>query len=508
MSDVAVPGRLAAARFVAEQVISVTVLDDMRLFVEPVEIARDAEHNAAVFRIVRQPANLDGYVCRAEVQTTQGTTYRLVVGGEFSLTADIAITGINKLQLSYSDGVDVIRKTYYALFHVSPSLNAVDESDPEFQDGLGQITRAAFANAVGDEVGIQFYNIADQPLRFVAWPPGSGEGLDEATANLLYVRQDGASIMSGDLRLVSSQGADGEIGIMIGGRFSQIRWANGLVLQKGGAGEDVYVANSDGSARSPVITQFTGDQRYLRELNANDLYLAKSGGQMGGPLITAPGGSVTSPGLGIGDNATGFFRTGTTLLLSVGGALYAQWLGTPPSMMVTVPLNMAANLITNVADPAAVTDAANRRYVDNAVAAVPRPTVPASRTYLPNEITITTTAQEFFNQPFFTNDNSARTILVTVYPQFAEGQPSSFYDLEYSTSLSAGLIERSTVYPTAQGYMGGGQAVAFAVTVTPVGNQIAVSLSVRMMAAAPTALIQIGSRATQRSYVVIQEMSN
>lgn len=401
-------------------IIQLTVLDDMRLFIYPAEVARDAEHNSATFRIARQPSSLDGFVCRAEVQTSQGTNYRLVENGEFVLTADIAVQGINTLQLIYSDGAQIVRKTYQAPFHVSRSINAVDPSDPDFENGLAQLQQAAFADAIGSSTGIEFYNIAEQPLKFVPWPAGSGGGLDEATANLLYLRQDG--------------------------------------------------------------------------------------GQMRGPLITMGGGSVTNPGLAIGDNATGFFRAGNTLLLSVGGALFAQWLQSPASVMFTVPLNMATYPINNVGAPATPTDAANRAYVDNAVAAVPRPNVPAARTYLPNEVTIGTTDQVFFDQPFFTNDNTPRTILIMIQPEFDGGTQSQFSDLIYTTNLSAGLQSRITVYGTAAGYMHG--TACFAATVTPASNQIQVQLSVRCAATPTTALIQVGSRTNLRSYVTIQEMSN
>lgn len=82
-------------------------------------------------------------------------------------------------------------------------------------------------------------------------------------------------------------------------------------------------------------------------------YLRRDGGQMTGVLITQPGGGLTNPGLAIGDNATGFYRQGTTLLLSVGGALYAQWLGAPASLMMIVPLNLSGQQISNVGDPSA-----------------------------------------------------------------------------------------------------------------------------------------------------------
>lgn len=486
--------------------IDLTVLDDMRLVIEPQQIARDAEHNSATFRIAGQPAALDQYVCRAEVQNAGGTSYRLVENGEFSLTSDIAVAGTGYLQLVYSDGDAIILKTYPTPFHVSQSINAVDPSNPEYENGLAQITRAAFANAVGDNLGIQFYNVANQPLDFVAWPPGSGGGLDEATADTLYLRLDGANPMQGSVGIIGpNRGISwGESSIQ-GALYS----TGSQLVMRLPLGDPPFVIepNSGASAqRTAVITEASGDQRYVQPI-ALDPYLLKSGGQMTGPLITAPGNSVTNPGIGIGDNSTGFYRGGSFLVCSVGGTL--AWQISPATeIMSGLRLNMANSQITNVADATSPADAVNRRTMDAAIAAIPRPSVPAARVFIPNEVSIGTgPAQEFFNQPFFTNDNSPRTILVTVYPQFDGGTPSAFYDLEYSTGLSVGLVERSTVYPTAQGYMGGGQAVCFAATVTPASSQIQVSLSVRQMSANPAAIVQIGSRATQRSYVVIQEMT-
>jgi hypothetical protein len=91
-------------------------------------------------------------------------------------------------------------------------------------------------------------------------------------------------------------------------------------------------------------------------------FLPRIGGQMSGPLITAPGTSLTSPGLAIGDNATGFLKSGAALILGVSGSMVSQWFA--DSIMVTVPLNMALQKVTNVADATADADALNRRTGD------------------------------------------------------------------------------------------------------------------------------------------------
>ena len=63
--------------------------------------------------------------------------------------------------------------------------------------------------------------------------------------------------------LLGGADADGEIGFNLGGRGGRIYWGNGLVLRRGGAGEDVYVENNNTTGRSRVITEASGDGRYL-----------------------------------------------------------------------------------------------------------------------------------------------------------------------------------------------------------------------------------------------------
>lgn len=488
--------------------ISVTVLESMQLAIHPHIIAVDGDHNSATFKIMSQPASLDALACRAEVQNANGEkTYRLVVDGEFMLSNDIAVAGTGYLQLVYSDGDVTTRKTNTVSFNVLPSIDAVDESDPEFSDGLAQLQTAAFvavrSPTPGQDIPVAtFINLAGQDVGALIFPPALGGGdLTEQRADTLYLRLNGLTPMQNSVRIDGpNRGMIWEDSGVQGALYST---GSQLVLRLPQGDPPFVIEPNSGSAglRSPVLTQQAGDTAYAR----------LTGAQFTGPLITQPGNSVTNPGVGIGDNTTGFYRAGTSLLLGVSGQLYIQYLGSPASMMMVVPINMATQTIQSMGDPrdgaAGAQDAVNRRTMEAAIAAIPRPAVPAVRTYIANEVTITPSPQVFFDQPFFTNDNSSRTILVMVHPQYDGGTPSAFYDLEYTTGLSVGLLEKLTVYPTAQGFMGGAGVVCFAATVTPVSSQIQVQLSVRQATGGTNALVQIGSRTTQRSYVVIQEMT-
>lgn len=574
-----------AETLVLDDAINIVVLSDMELRLSTQYVAREGDHNSAVFRIVRQPLALDQLVCRAEIETAQGKNYYLVVDGEFALTQDIAVAGPGRMQLVYSDGVEIMRKTSIAHFTVMPSINAVDPSDPDFQDGLAQLATAAFAAVTADNTGFAFFNVAGQGVGFVPWPIGSGGALDEATANTLYLRLNGANemtgniimmlpggqsrgilfdpdnnlgmmyadgtsirfrraqgnadltienadgstgtrspiltalmgdaryltigtadarylqlaggILTGNLFLLPNDSADTPIGITIGGRQARVRWDGALILTRGAANEPVQIENNNGTNRSDIITQLSGDARYAM----------LSGAQMTGPLITAPGGSVTNPGLAIGDNSTGFFRTGSTLLLSVSGQLYAQYLGSPPSMMMVVPINMATQTIQSLGDPRdgapGAQDAVNRRTMEAAVANVPRPN---SRTYLTNTVELSTTPQILIDQLYPVPNNNLRTITVTVFPSFMDGTSGAFYDLIYTCSVAPLIEARSTCYPTAGAYMA--SPVRFAATVTPAGNAIQVQIAVRLNAAQPNPLSIIGSGTDKRSYVTIEEQAN
>lgn len=329
--------------------IQVVVRDDMRLLVHPHEVGRDAENNSALFQI-RQPPTLDPYVCRAEVRTNAGRTYRLVEDGQFSLTSDIAVAGRCALQLVYSDAAGTVtRKTELAAFHINPSVNAVDPEAPGHADGLAQLQAAAFCRVDVAAGVVRFYNFSGQQVGQIELP-GSIEDLDR-----LYLRLDGVNRMEGSLVINGPQR-----GIVFDAMVSApIIYSDGLALRLRRAigNTDVTIEDSSGASasRSPIMTLATSDGHYLR----------KDGGQMDGPLITARGTSPTNPGIGIGDNTTGFYRSGNALQLAVAGALYMQFLASPQEVMSVYPINMATQRITNVGNATAAGDAVSRSFGDS-----------------------------------------------------------------------------------------------------------------------------------------------
>lgn len=350
--------------------ISLTVLSNLSLGISPNNIGRDAENNSAIFRIVEQPTSLDSYVCRAEVQTPNGITYRLVENGMFRLTSDMTIAGTNYLQLVYSDGADILIKTTVAHFTITRSINAVDRSDPEFSDGLAQLQIAAFTRVQSpgppDYNAALFYNISGQEAGILHLPPMPGGGLDETAANALYLRLDGASPMTGSVMI---SGTNRGILFDNTGLNAAIYSDTALRLRRTLGNADITIEDNSGqpASRSPIITQASGDQRYLTQDSGDTRYLQLSGGQMTGPLISRTGGGLTNPALAVGDNSTGFYKTGAFLVCTNGGA--GAWQASPTTgLSVFGPLDMQNNRVGSVADPVNAQDAVNVRSLNAAVA--------------------------------------------------------------------------------------------------------------------------------------------
>jgi hypothetical protein len=98
--------------------------------------------------------------------------------------------------------------------------------------------------------------------------------------------------------------------------------------------------------------------------NVNALgYLSTSGGQMTGPLITRDGGNATNPGLAVGDNSTGFYRTaGNLLVTTVSGVIVMQLQPTLVAFFISV--NFTGKPLNGVGDPVLADDALNLRTGD------------------------------------------------------------------------------------------------------------------------------------------------
>jgi hypothetical protein len=91
-------------------------------------------------------------------------------------------------------------------------------------------------------------------------------------------------------------------------------------------------------------------------------YLDKAGGQMTGPLITRDGGSATNPGLAVGDNSTGFYRSGNLLITTVSGVIVMQIQPTLTAFFISV--NFTGKPLNAVGDPVLADDALNLRTGD------------------------------------------------------------------------------------------------------------------------------------------------
>lgn len=105
----------------------------------------------------------------------------------------------------------------------------------------------------------------------------------------------------------------------------------------------------------------------------------RAANQLAQILISANGGGAASVGLGIGDNTTGFYRSGGALAIAFGGEMYAQIVAN--QIMFLKDLNMATLArITNIMDPLNAGDAVNlRHFTANSLPDAPRDNVAYAR---------------------------------------------------------------------------------------------------------------------------------
>jgi hypothetical protein len=91
-------------------------------------------------------------------------------------------------------------------------------------------------------------------------------------------------------------------------------------------------------------------------------YLDKAGGQMTGPLISMTGGGPTNPGIALGDNSTGFYRSGNLLVTTVSGQIVMQIQPTITAFFISC--NFTGKPVNAVGDPILPDDALNLRTAD------------------------------------------------------------------------------------------------------------------------------------------------
>ena len=119
--------------------------------------------------------------------------------------------------------------------------------------------------------------------------------------------------------------------------FAQINMTSNVIA---GLGDPVNPTDA--------LNMRTGDTRYLRT---------------GAPLI-GPNGTNSNVGLGLGEVTTGFWRSGNDMIVSLQGFSVAIFSGDGRSATINGPLSMSANVISDLADAAADTDALNLRTGD------------------------------------------------------------------------------------------------------------------------------------------------
>lgn len=106
---------------------------------------RDGDHDFVIVKIIK-PDFLNEYQCRLEFISGTNKNFMLVTNDTFLLSSEMTKFGILYLQLVYiNTQEEIITKTNIIQLNIGKSINAIDETEPIFADGLAQLADSSFA---------------------------------------------------------------------------------------------------------------------------------------------------------------------------------------------------------------------------------------------------------------------------------------------------------------------------------------------------------------------------
>lgn len=121
--------------------------------------SNEGTHNFVQFKINR-PSAFNEFICRADISINGENNYLLVENDSFLLPRSLTKAGELIIQLVYirPDG-DIVAKTNIVTLIIGNSINAVNEADTSFKDGLAQLAANSFTSVDYIDNTLSFTNI-------------------------------------------------------------------------------------------------------------------------------------------------------------------------------------------------------------------------------------------------------------------------------------------------------------------------------------------------------------